>query len=76
MAGLDRLVLEGPDFEGPALYGEDPHDADDNLSTDDTPSSDNDPSEDFDDADCGLMNNGSCSMAGSEFCDFECPNRD
>ena len=22
---------------------------------------------------CGLMHDGSCSMAGSEYCDWECP---
>lgn len=26
--------------------------------------------------DCGLMPDGQCSMAGSEHCDFTCPNRD
>lgn len=26
--------------------------------------------------DCGLMHDGQCSMAGSEHCDFSCPNRD
>lgn len=25
---------------------------------------------------CGLMPNGQCTMAGSEHCDFSCPNRD
>lgn len=25
---------------------------------------------------CGLMNDGQCTMAGSEHCDFVCPNRD
>lgn len=32
--------------------------------------------EDGDDWDeCGLMHDGQCSMAGSEHCDFCCPNR-
>lgn len=26
--------------------------------------------------DCGWMREGGCSLAGSEECDFECPNRD
>ncbi len=26
--------------------------------------------------DCGLMNDGQCGYAGSEYCDFECPYRD
>lgn len=26
--------------------------------------------------DCGWDSSGGCSMAGSEECDFECPNRD
>lgn len=25
---------------------------------------------------CGLMRDGQCSMAGTEHCDFECPNRE
>ena len=25
--------------------------------------------------DCGLMSDGQCTMAGSEHCDFSCPNR-
>jgi hypothetical protein len=33
-----------------------------------------DPEED--DFDCGLMADGQCTMAGSEDCDFSCPNRD
>jgi hypothetical protein len=32
--------------------------------------------EDADDFDCGLMADGQCTMAGSEDCDFSCPNRD
>lgn len=27
-------------------------------------------------ADCGLMDDGQCMLAGTEWCDFECPNRD
>lgn len=28
----------------------------------------------FEDAmDCGLMRDGTCSMAGSEYCDWDCP---
>lgn len=26
--------------------------------------------------DCGLAHDGQCGMAGTEHCDFECPNRD
>jgi len=29
---------------------------------------------DFDD--CGLCDDGQCTMAGTEYCDFECQNRD
>jgi hypothetical protein len=40
---------------------------------------DNDPrdddEEDGDDFDCGLMPDGQCLLAGSEQCDFDCPNR-
>jgi len=25
---------------------------------------------------CGLMDDGQCTMAGTEHCDFSCPNRD
>ncbi len=32
--------------------------------------------DDEDYADCGWMPGGGCSLAGSEECDFECPNRD
>lgn len=32
--------------------------------------------EDGDDFDCGLMPDGQCRLAGSEQCDFDCPNRD
>lgn len=32
--------------------------------------------EEEDDFDCGLMADGQCTMAGSEDCDFSCPNRD
>ena len=28
------------------------------------------------DEDCGLMDDGQCALAGTEWCDFECPNRD
>jgi hypothetical protein len=31
--------------------------------------------EDGDDFDCHLMSDGQCGAAGSEMCDFECPNR-
>ena len=31
--------------------------------------------EDGDDIDCGLMRDGQCTKAGSEECDWECPNR-
>ena len=35
---------------------------------------DDGPDEDEDDTfDCGLMGDGQCSMAGSEWCDWECP---
>lgn len=26
--------------------------------------------------DCGLMDDGQCALAGTEWCDFECPYRD
>ncbi len=32
--------------------------------------------EDGDDEECGLMDDGQCLLAGSEHCDFCCPNRD
>lgn len=32
--------------------------------------------EDGDDFDCGLMPDGQCMSAGTEHCDFDCPNRD
>lgn len=41
-------------------------DADDHLEDD----------EDEEYFDCGWSPGGGCSMAGSEECDFECPNRD
>lgn len=28
------------------------------------------------DDECGLMGDGQCTMAGTEHCDFSCPNRD
>ena len=31
---------------------------------------------DDEDENCGLMEDGQCVMAGTEHCDFECPNRD
>jgi|SRR5579872_3723410 len=34
-----------------------------------------DDEEEFDYEDCGLMRDGQCMKAGSEECDFECPNR-
>lgn len=34
-----------------------------------------DDEEDGDDYDCGLMQDGQCLKAGSEECDWECPNR-
>lgn len=38
---------------------------------------DDGPDDDFDPADeCGLMDDGQCMSAGSEWCDFECPYRD
>lgn len=36
---------------------------------------DGEESDDFED-DCGLMRNGQCSQAGTEYCDFGCPNRE
>lgn len=33
------------------------------------------PDDDDLDEDCGLMEDGQCSMAGTEHCDFSCPNR-
>jgi len=35
-----------------------------------------DPEEEEDYFDCGWMREGGCSLAGTEECDFECPNRD
>lgn len=32
--------------------------------------------DEFDDYDCGLMRDGQCTKAGSEECDFSCPNRE
>ena len=46
--------------DDPSDYNDDPRDWDE---------------EDGDDIDCGLMPDGQCSKAGSEECDFECPNR-
>lgn len=39
---------------------------------------DDDDLDDEEDAffDCGLMDDGQCTSAGSEWCDFECPYRD
>ena len=31
--------------------------------------------DDLPEDDCGLMHDGQCTMAGSEHCDFSCPNR-
>ena len=31
--------------------------------------------DDWIDIDCGLQRDGQCSQAGTEHCDFECPNR-
>lgn len=36
---------------------------------------DDDGDDDWLDLECGLMHDGQCSMAGTEHCDFECPNR-
>lgn len=36
---------------------------------------DGEEADDFED-ECGLMRNGQCSQAGTEHCDFECPNRE
>ena len=83
-------VYAGADFEGPGLYSEYGRITHDPVEHDPAEHEPRDPPvgmqsmpDDYDDpgdedglADCGLMNNGSCSMAGSEFCDFECPNRD
>lgn len=49
---------------------------DDHLYQDDD---DYDPDEDRQawlEAECGLMNDGQCLMAGTEHCDFTCPWRD
>lgn len=52
----------------------------DNHTTDDADEWDDDPrdwdDEDGDDFDCHLRPDGQCGAAGSEMCDFECPNRD
>jgi hypothetical protein len=42
---------------------------------------DDDEEDDFEDDwgdydECGLRHDGQCGLAGSEWCDFECPNRD
>lgn len=38
---------------------------------------DDDDEDDFEDgAECGQMSDGTCMMAGTEYCDFECPYRD
>jgi hypothetical protein len=39
---------------------------------------DGDPFDELDelDMDCGLADDGQCSQAGTEYCDFECPYRD
>lgn len=50
----------------------DPHDPDDHLDEID----DGDPDEFDDDFECGLRRDGQCGMAGSEYCDFNCPNRE
>lgn len=51
----------------------------DSPTTSDADYYDDDPSdwdeEDDDDYDCGLMPDGQCLKAGSEECDWECPNR-
>lgn len=39
------------------------------------PDYDDDPDEEDDFDDCGLCEDGQCRMAGTEHCDFECPNR-
>lgn len=45
---------------------------DDHMLQDDI---DDEDQQDYFDADCGLMSNGQCSQAGTEHCDFCCPNR-
>lgn len=45
---------------------------DDDFYADDDRDSDE---EDGDDFDCHLMPDGQCLAAGSEYCDWECPNR-
>lgn len=37
---------------------------------------DDDVDDDWLDLECGLMDDGQCAMAGTEHCDFSCPNRD
>ncbi len=50
----------------------DPHDPDDHLDEID----DGDPDDEDDFFECGLRRDGQCGMAGSEYCDFTCPNRE
>lgn len=47
----------------------------DNFDHDGNDSLDGEESDDFED-DCGLRHDGQCGMAGTEHCDFECPNRE
>lgn len=35
-----------------------------------------DDDDEFREHDCGLMDDGQCMLAGTEWCDFECPYRD
>lgn len=47
------------------------------VQADDYDDDDFDDLEDEDDfEDCGLMPDGQCGLAGTEHCDFSCPNRD
>lgn len=48
------------------------HEYDDDFAFDDY-----DPEDEMDrEHDCGLADDGQCMLAGTEWCDFECPNRD
>lgn len=48
-------------------------DDDENYCDDEDDEAWDDDDDDF--FDCGMMADGTCSQAGSEWCEFECPNR-
>lgn len=65
------MVAGAADMGNAAMTGE--------TRPDDPPYYDDDPcdwdEEDGDDFDCRLMPDGQCLLAGSEECDWDCPNR-